>query len=396
MNFKNWILNEGITQYQKITIDGKTFASGQQALLYLWDSRPDRDELFVSYRSIPKLGINPKNNHNTPGGIYFYTLSHVAIKILGGSGASFAMENPYIYVVKFKDNAKIITVDPSISNQEGLDCLDRFPADIVADAKKIVIEKLKSPRKRLELLSNYSMLWLITQEMSKGNTWLWTKYLRSCNIDGFKDYNTEMIHPNEPEQTLIINPSVIDILYELTNSNSTPLGKYKLQNLSDENLKNYYSKRKVNLDGILKAAKNPDDIIKFIIDKNPQDINDVNISDVFHNTKETKNIALLIAEKLNLTTNMISTIISFLYTRSENISKFIKTLGKEKLKNLYQDELQYILDYNLDTDAKNIIKSLIPQAKVKEPEKEFIDDIGAHFANIRKEKPFAYDNDYFY
>jgi len=396
MNFKNWILNEGITQYQKITIDGKTFASGQQALLYLWDSRPDRDELFVSYRSIPKLGINPKNNHDTPGGIYFYPLSHVAIKISGGPGTNFAMENPYIYVVKFKDNAKIITVDPSISNQEGLDCLDRFPADIVADAKKIVIEKLKSPRKRLKLLSNYSMLWFITQEMSKGNTWLWTKYLRSCNIDGFKDYNTEMIHPNEPEQTLIINPFVIDILYELPNSNSTPLGKYQLQNLSDENLKNYYSKRKVNLDGILKAAKNPDDIIKFIIDKNPQDINDVNISDVFHNTKETKNIALLIAEKLNLTTNMISTIIFFLYTRDENISKFIKTLGKEKLKNLYQDELQYILDYNLDTDAKNIIKSLIPQAKVKEPEKEFIDDIDAHFANIRKEKPFAYDNDYFY
>jgi hypothetical protein len=393
-SFKLWLLNEGITQYKKITIDGKTFSSGNQALLYLWDTRADKYELFVSYRSIPKLGINPKNNYDTPGGIYFYPLSHVATKISGGPGANFAMENPYIYVVKFKDNANIVTVDPNISNQKGLDCLNIFPADIVADAKKIVIEKLKSPRKRLKLLSDYSMLWLITQEMSKGNTWLWTKYLRSCNIDGFEDYNTEMIHPNEPEQTLIINPSVIDVLYELPNSDSNPLGKYQLQNLSDENLKNYYSKRKVNLDGILKAAKNPDDIIKFIIDKNPQDINDVNISDVFHNTKETKNIALLIAEKLNLTTNMISTIIFFLYTRDENISKFIKTLGKEKLKNLYQDELQYILDYNLDTDAKNIIKSLIPQAKVKEPEKEFIDDIDAHFANIRKEDPFVFDDDY--
>jgi hypothetical protein len=393
-SFKLWLLNEGITQYNKITIDGKTFSSGNQALLYLWDTRADKYELFVSYRSIPKLGINPKNNHDTPGGIYFYPLSHVATKISGGPGANFAMENPYIYVVKFKDNANIVTVDPNISNQKGLDCLNIFPADIVADAKKIVIEKLKSPRKRLKLLSDYSMLWLITQEMSKGNTWLWTKYLRSCNIDGFEDYNTEMIHPNEPEQTLIINPSVIDVLYELPNSDSNPLGKYQLQNLSDENLKNYYSKRKVNLDGILKAAKNPDDIIKFIIDKNPQDINDVNISDVFHNTKETKNIALLIAEKLNLTTNMISTIINLLYNKDENISKFIKTLGKEKLKNLYQDELQYILDYNLDTDAKNIIKSLIPQAKVKEPEKEFIDDIDAHFANIRKKNPFVFDDDY--
>jgi len=396
MNFKNWLLKEGSTEYKKITIDGKTFSSGNQALLYLWDTKPDRHELFVSYRTIPKLGINPKNNHNTPGGIYFYPLSHVVIKISGGPGANFAMENPYIYVVKFKDNANIISVDPNISDQKGLDCLNRFPADIVADAKKNVIEKLKSPRKKLELRSDYSMLWLITQEMSKGNTWLWTKYLRSCNIDGFEDYNTEMIHPNEPEQILVINPSVINVLYELPNSYSTRLGTYQLQNLSNKNLVNYFLKREVDIGKILKAAKNPDDVIKIIIRKNPYVINDDNIWDVLFNINNIEEISLVIADEMNPTSYMIRSIINFLWNRSGNISKFIKILGKEKLKNLNRDELNDLLAHSIDEEAENILKALIPQAKVKEPEEEsnYVSDIESHFAKIREENPFVFDDDY--
>ena len=396
MNFKNWLLKEGSTEYKKITIDGKTFSSGNQALLYLWDTKPDRHELFVSYRTIPKLGINPKNNHNIPGGIYFYPLSHVVIKISGGPGANFAMENPYIYVVKFKDNANIISVDPNISDQKGLDCLNRFPADIVADAKKNVIEKLKSPRKKLELRSDYSMLWLITQEMSKGNTWLWTKYLRSCNIDGFEDYNTEMIHPNEPEQILVINPSVINVLYELPNSYSTRLGTYQLQNLSNKNLVNYFLKREVDIGKILKAAKNPDDVIKIIIRKNPYVINDDNIWDVLFNINNIEEISLVIADEMNPTSYMIRSIINFLWNRSGNISKFIKILGKEKLKNLNRDELNDLLAHSIDEEAENILKALIPQAKVKEPEEEsnYVSDIESHFAKIREENPFVFDDDY--
>jgi len=395
-SFKQWLLNEGSTKYNKITIDGKTFSSGKQALLYLWDTRPDRHELFVSYRTIPKLGINPKNNHDTPGGIYFYPLSHVANKISGGPGANFAMENPYIYVVKFKDNANIISVDPNISDQKGLDCLNRFPADMVADAKKNVIGKLKSPRKNLELRSDYSMLWLITQEMSKGNTWLWTKYLRNCNIDGFKDYNTEMIHPNEPEQTLVINPSVINVLYELPNSDSTRLGTYQLQNLSNKNLVNYFLKREVDIGKILQAAKNPDDVLKTIIRKNPYVINDGNIWDVLFNINNIEEISLVIADEMNPTSKMIQSIINSLWNRSGNISKFIKTLGKEKLKNLNRDELNELLGHSIDEEAKNILKSLIPQAKVKEPEEEsnYVGDIESHFAKIREENPFVFDDDY--
>jgi hypothetical protein len=67
----------------------------------------DEPDVFVSYRSINKLGINPNNAFNTPYGIFCYNLKTVFNNMKGdSSNVPFAGGHPYIYVFRIKNQFK--------------------------------------------------------------------------------------------------------------------------------------------------------------------------------------------------------------------------------------------------------------------------------------------------
>lgn len=71
----------------------------------------DDPNVYISYRSINKIGINPNSRYNTPNGIYAYPLKEMWDKLKREGKASavpFAGENPYIYVLKYVGTGKFV------------------------------------------------------------------------------------------------------------------------------------------------------------------------------------------------------------------------------------------------------------------------------------------------
>ena len=62
--------------------------------------------------AIPKFGINPGSQYNTPNGIYSYPLNSPMFRQFRSGGLPFAQDKPYFSVFKVKEGANIVTIDP--------------------------------------------------------------------------------------------------------------------------------------------------------------------------------------------------------------------------------------------------------------------------------------------
>ena len=85
-----------VTRYQKET--GATLPRWRSKLLGYVDKG-----YFVTFGSIPKLGVNPVNVYQTPTGIYGYLLE-------SGKVSTFATERPYAIVYKAKPGVRVVDV----------------------------------------------------------------------------------------------------------------------------------------------------------------------------------------------------------------------------------------------------------------------------------------------
>lgn len=61
----------------------------------------DDADCYISFRSINKIGINPKSRYNTPNGIYAYPLKEMWHYVVNDR-IPFAGEEPYVYLFKPK------------------------------------------------------------------------------------------------------------------------------------------------------------------------------------------------------------------------------------------------------------------------------------------------------
>ncbi len=69
-------------------------------------------DIYISYTSIDKIGINPKSSYNTPFGIYTYplkgTIWNEIEKAKDSHAVPFAGDNPYIWILKSKNKSKFV------------------------------------------------------------------------------------------------------------------------------------------------------------------------------------------------------------------------------------------------------------------------------------------------
>lgn len=120
-----------------------------------------KNDLFMTFLSVPKLGINPINIYDTPTGIYSYPLTHYFKTIVYREDLGiipFQRDNPYIYFFKIKEEARIL--DSNTFTQENLNqCIDKLHSFILTDktvtsliSNHILIENIKERIKFLMTL----------------------------------------------------------------------------------------------------------------------------------------------------------------------------------------------------------------------------------------------------
>ena len=180
---------------------------------YLYESKnaPSVDDLrkkyeqdpnvYFSYRSINKIGINPKSKWDTPNGIYCYNVEDMEGKV-----PEFQSEasNGYVYFIKAKPNA--VKLDLQRYNKENLITdLEKLRQLGFSSLEMHDIERgalFKTPG---------GYIWYATREYSTSPN-KWNALIRKLGYDYVVDHYKGIIHTNEPSQTVFLTSSAYTIL----------------------------------------------------------------------------------------------------------------------------------------------------------------------------------------
>lgn len=178
---------------------------------YLKKNYSDKDvsDLFVSFVSVDKIGINPKSTFKTPNGVYTYPMKFLLDEIFVPFRG---MNKPKKIKILKAVSDKVL--DHSLSNKK---------------YKIVVYELIKKYRDRFDVNNiekyledfeemnsdenNYKKLWKLTFQI-KTNSNDWSKMLIDLGFDWSNDKGEGIIHPSEPTQAVFLNPKSYKVVDE--------------------------------------------------------------------------------------------------------------------------------------------------------------------------------------
>lgn len=266
-------------------------AEGHEAAVnFLKNKGREMRNYGVSMTTIPKLGINPGSRYNTPVGIYFYPAEYYVRNKEVGKKLEFQDDAPYIQVFELKGNYEDIDAMSSSVYTE-------YVRKLFNNVGKVATLLNLSEKEAMDLLSKCTVnarseakndtygghLWYILYAVSSNagkekrnaapprSSVVWNSLLRLLGIDGLIDSGEGIIHENEPNQGVALDPRSVthvntfrngktadDPLIEVYNDlANTHVGSYYVENLissiRDDSLQ-YNAKYKKQCDTIIGKA----------------------------------------------------------------------------------------------------------------------------------------------
>jgi hypothetical protein len=193
------------------------------------DEIADVSNMFVSFTTIDKLGINPNSTYKTPLGIYAYLGDYVHYKAISNTkDLPFAGDSEYVNVFKVTGNIinlseitaadalpyyqKLGNVYASVVKPLGVSW--KTAVDTVYDLENEADDEARVPTPggklwyvtmRLTTLPQYS----VTRAWSTQPHIAWNSLFRRIGIDGCVDDGASIIHPSEPSQAVFFSKNVI-------------------------------------------------------------------------------------------------------------------------------------------------------------------------------------------
>jgi hypothetical protein len=192
----------------------------------------DDPNIYISFRNIKRIGINPKSYYNTPNGVYSYPLSliwkdfdHLKKQIY----VPFASEHPYIYVFKPRNINKGLFLNKYTENDFKID-IQKLRNSLFVDKSRLdflltVVDKFSlvgTPSGRIWFITYGLTLKKSTKEIiqypdileyevNSNYINLWNKLLyKVLGYDYVIDDGQGIIHESEPTQAVFFSSSVIN------------------------------------------------------------------------------------------------------------------------------------------------------------------------------------------
>lgn len=204
----------------------------------------DTKNLFVSFTSVDKLGINPGSEYKTPIGIYAYPAEYVVDTV--GEYASiaslpFAGTSPYVNLFNASGNIiNIATITAADTRKYYRKIADLWVQLSGKDWKTSVdnVEDYTNDAGSKAKFPDYpgGQLWYVTMQAAEelfSKAWnttpvvAWNKLFRSIGVDGVVDYTPEggtgIIHTNEPTQAVFFSVNSIENVKRYDNKYSPAL-----------------------------------------------------------------------------------------------------------------------------------------------------------------------------
>lgn len=183
----------------------------------------------VSMTSLEKLGINPGSEYNTPLGIYFYPADYYVETISNGEKLPFVSDAPYIQIFEYR-GSRVWDLNDDAQSIEILNNLRSLFPNLSID--KIVEEGSQRARVKTPSGITWYVLMQIAERQStetgKKQSVIWNQIIRRIGFDVVVDSDgSKIIHPSEPTQGVVVNPTVIRVLTQIKQAYSTD-NEYKL------------------------------------------------------------------------------------------------------------------------------------------------------------------------
>ena len=187
----------------------------------------EQRNFFVSFSDIPKLGINPKTDYNTPAGIYSYPLRQMwpAIK---ANTIPYAGERQYALVFQPRNFIGIVNVNTytSVYLSRHMNLLEQKVIPKIVGSTVVdpgfFVDFFDEAKRESKLQTPAGWLWNITRRLA--SMWArdfngpkptigWNAIMRALDITGVVDWQgSGLIHPNEPTQAVWFSANSLKLL----------------------------------------------------------------------------------------------------------------------------------------------------------------------------------------
>ena len=200
---------------------------------YLRNNFKNPKQLFVTFVSVDKVGLNPKSQYDTPIGVYTYPLEYVFDEEDVPFRGDDSEKSSKIKVLKQLSN-KVLSNDLGDAEYQSkikqikniIKTSGKYVPEIETDPDKFIERWEDAARKQ----TNFGCLWNVTRMLTmdyysrknsrkiggptKNNPIVWTKLLLELGYDLVIDNDTGTIHPNEPTQAVFLNPKSYKVVGE--------------------------------------------------------------------------------------------------------------------------------------------------------------------------------------
>ena len=174
-------------------------------------------DIYISFTSLPKIGINPSYGYSNPIGVYAYPLQTV----LEGK-APYAKDRTYLQVLHHTKMGKYIRDLSSLSQTEYKDITsklgDMFIASKKFKDKNEFLDYLKKIEQGASNKSYGGVLFYLIVKLNNFDPVKQTKTWRTLGYNMLGDLKGDgIIHPNEKEQVVFLEPSAykhIDMIHK--------------------------------------------------------------------------------------------------------------------------------------------------------------------------------------
>lgn len=187
------------------------------------------EKKFISFTELPKLGINPHNVYSTPIGIYAYPLEFIIDAL--PYQKIFASNRPYYWIFEIDPSARVANIAPNgVLSDEDIRYIEsnqKIPAEykkqlaaseytgraLMVVASMIAKNRSAAKTQDVDMVTKTR---IITSNLNA--------VFRHFGYAAIIDHGSGTIHPNEPEQIMILDPRVIvnKKLYSNKVKNSSP------------------------------------------------------------------------------------------------------------------------------------------------------------------------------
>ncbi len=215
--------------YNNYLYESKNYATLDD-IVNKYSNDPDA---YISFRVNDKIGINPNNKYDTPIGVYCYNISMSSKESFPFpyTGGYKKGETTYVYVVRPKNNAVKLDLATYSSEDYTRDLNKLVNLGYISDneleyKKKFIKESEEIDYDELEKMLNDvssnepknnpngrigKLLWNTVKSISK-STSNWNAILRKLGYQYVVDSGYGIIHENEQQQTIFLDPTSYDVI----------------------------------------------------------------------------------------------------------------------------------------------------------------------------------------